>query len=234
VNIFPRGSPSGRHLVFSTTVNLRWEIMEYSLASGSFATLTSFPGIATGAAYSPDGKWVAVTLSKDGNPEIYLVDRKGRVRRQLTHHWAIDTSPSWSPDGSQIAFISDRSGTPQVYVMGADGTNPRRLTFAGTYNQEPDWSPKGKEIVFTARDERHVFDLFTVDTADGSQIRRLTQDQGHNESARWSPDGRQIVFVSTRGGAKQLYFMLTDTRETRLVPGAGRSAQTPAWSPRPR
>ena len=144
----------------------------------------------------------------------------------------IDTSATWSPDGSRIAFVSDRSGTPQLYVMGRDGGDTKRLTFRGNYNQEPDWSPKGNEIVFTARDERAKFDLFVVDVADGQKVNRLTQDEGQHESARWAPDGRQIIFTSTRGGASRLYFMITETRETRPVPGGRSGVYTPAWSPR--
>jgi TolB protein len=234
VNLFPRWSPDGNHIVFSTTVNAKWEIVRHSLASGSLTTLTSFPGIALGAAYSPDGKWIAASLSKDGNAEIYLLSPGGRVRRRLTHHWGIDTSPTWSPDGQRIAFVSDRHGTPQIFVMDKSGGDVRRLTFRGNYNQEPDWSPRGHELVFTARDEHAKFDLFTVDVKDGMQVARLTQDEGNNESARWAPDGRQIVFSSTRKGASRLYYMLTETRETRPVPNAGKGAYTPAWSPRPR
>ena len=64
--------------------------------------------------------------------------------------------------------------------MNADGSNQRRLTFQGDYNQTPDWSPKGDLIAFTARDERAVFDIFTVRVSDGV-IQRLTQNQGNNE-----------------------------------------------------
>jgi TolB protein len=234
LNLFPRFSPSGAHIVYSTTVNARWEIVRHSFATGRNKTLTSFPGLALGAAYSPNGQSIAVSMSKDGNAEIYELDRGGKVLRRLTKNWSIDTSPTWSPDGSRIAFVSDRSGTPQVYVMRANGDHPKRLTFRGNYNQEPDWSPKGKELVFTARDERAKFDLFLVDVDDGLNVKRLTQDEGQNESGRFGPDGRQIVFSSTRSGAYQLFFMQTDTRETRPVPNAGRGVYTPAWSPRAR
>ena len=232
LNMFPRFSPDGGHLVYSTSVHGRWEIVRYAVHGAKRKTLTSFPGIALGAAYSPDGKHIAVALSKDGNAEIYLLHAGGGVIRKLTNHWGIDTSATWSPDGSRIAFVSDRSGTPQLYVMGRDGGDTKRLTFRGNYNQEPDWSPKGNEIVFTARDERAKFDLFVVDVADGQKVNRLTQDEGQHESARWAPDGRQIIFTSTRGGASRLYFMITETRETRPVPGGRSGVYTPAWSPR--
>ncbi|MCA9539367.1 MAG: PD40 domain-containing protein [Myxococcales bacterium] len=201
----------------------------FTLSGGEAKPLSSYQGLNMGAALSPDGRNLAVTLSKEGNPEIFLIDpNTGAVNKRLTNDWGIDASPAWSPDGGQIAFVSDRHGSPQIWVMNADGSNPRRLTFQGEYNQTPDWSPRGDKIAFTARDERNVFDLFTVDVADGS-ITRLTQNQGNNEEPTWSPDGRYIAFVSTRSGQSKLYIMTADGRiQTPVSTGKG-TYITPNW-----
>ena len=112
--------------------------------------------------------------------------------------------------------------------MNADGSNQRRLTFQGDYNQTPDWSPKGDLIAFTARDERAVFDIFTVRVSDGV-IQRLTQNQGNNEEPTWSPDGRFLAVVSTRKGKSKLYIMSKDGRyQTRISTGKG-AYYTPFW-----
>ena len=79
-------------------------------------------------ALSPDGTRIAFTSSRDGNPELYVMNRDGSNIRRLTNNPAIDTTPTWSPTGAQIAFTSDRTGSPQIYVMGADGLNLRRVT----------------------------------------------------------------------------------------------------------
>ncbi|MCC6751025.1 MAG: PD40 domain-containing protein, partial [Deltaproteobacteria bacterium] len=68
------------------------------------------PGLNTAAAWAPGGGRLAVTLSKDGNSEIYVISATGQVLKRLTHNAAIDTSPTWSPDGSQLAFVSNRGG----------------------------------------------------------------------------------------------------------------------------
>ncbi|MEE2788753.1 MAG: hypothetical protein VX589_15565 [Myxococcota bacterium] len=186
-------------------------------------------GLNTGAAISPDGKYVAVTLSKDGNPEIYLLHPDtGEIIRRVTKNWAIDTSPAWSPDGKTLAFVSDRHGSPQIWVTNLESGQARRLTFQGDYNQTPDWSPRGDLIAFTARDERAVFDLFTVNVIDGS-ITRLTQNQGNNEEPSWSPDGRYLVFTSTRNGRSKLYISTPDGRiQNQISTGKG-SYMTPNW-----
>ena len=41
-------------------------------------------GMNLGPAWSPDGKTMVVTLSKDGSPDLYLIDREGKIIRRLT------------------------------------------------------------------------------------------------------------------------------------------------------
>lgn len=201
----------------------------FVLTGGEARPFSSTKGLNTGAALSPDGRSVAVTLSKDGQPEIYLLDpNTGAIQKRLTNNWAIDTSPSWSPDGRRLAFVSDRHGSPQIWTMNADGSDQKRITFQGEYNQTPDWSPRGDKIAFTARDERNVFDIFTVSVDDGS-IERLTQNQGNNEEPTWSPDGRYLAFTSTRTGTSQLWIMTGDGRvQNRISVGKGPYI-TPFW-----
>ena len=202
----------------------------FAIAGGKAAPFSSYKGLNTGAVLSPDGKYVAATLSKDGNSEVYLLDAtSGAVVKRLTNSWGIDTSPSFSPDGSQIAFVSDRHGSPQIWLMKSDGSNQRRLTFNGDYNQTPAWSPRGDKVAFTARDERNVFDIFTVAVGTG-ELTRLTQNQGNNEEPSWSPDGRFMVFTSTRSGESKLYIMTSDGRiQTQVSTGKGMYL-TPFWA----
>ncbi len=192
--------------------------------------LSSRPGLNTGGALSPDGTSMVVTLTQDGQAEIYLISPSdGSIIRRLTDNRAEDITPSWSPDGAQITFVSDRSGGPQIYVMNRDGSDQRRLTFHGTYNTTPDWSPDGTRIAFTGRDSHNRLDVFTVDIA-SSYLQRLTQDQGDNEGPSWSASGRYIVFSSTReGGDPRLYMMTEDGHAQTLLTREGSGYTMPAW-----
>ncbi len=196
---------------------------------GTVKGISARSGLNTGAALSPNGNLLAATLSHEGSSDIYLLDpNSGDIRRRLTMSRGIDISPTWSPDGSQLAFVSDREGTPQIWVMNADGSGQRRVTFLGRYNQSPAWSPKGDLISFTSRDEKFVFDIFTIDPNDPKKITRLTQNQGNNEEPSWSPDGRHIVFSSTRSGRSELYIMTSDGfTQRQLTQGGG--FETPSW-----
>jgi hypothetical protein len=75
---------------------------------------------------SPDGKWVAYSISTpdlEANhsvKDIWLVSTDGRGEpKQLTQNGG-DTRPRWSSDGKQLAYLSVRDGVQQVYVLTMD------------------------------------------------------------------------------------------------------------------
>lgn len=230
INLLPSWSRSGREILFTSYIRHNPNL--YSVASAGGGTpklLSGERGLNTGGAMSPDGAKIALTLSRDGNSEIYVMNADGTGLKRLTNEWAIDSSPTWSPDSKQIAFVSARWGDPHIFLMNADGSGVKRLTERGTYNQTPDWSPRGDLIAFTARDERNVFDVFTVNPQT-KEIRRLTQDQGNNEEPSFSPDGSMIAFTSTREGTSQLWVMSADGQRQRRITKAG-GYSTPTWGP---
>ena len=64
--------------------------------------------------FSPDGTRIAFMSNRDGNSEIYVMNRDGSGVRRLTNHPAIDVDADLVAAGTQIAFTSDRAGTPQI------------------------------------------------------------------------------------------------------------------------
>ncbi len=193
INLLPAWGPGGS-IYYTSFV----EGFPYLYRTGQRKPVLSETGLNMGAAFH--GGKMAVVLSKDGNPEIYVGSAGGTGLRRVTNSGAIDVSPSWSPDGSKLAFVSDRHGSPQVFVMGAGGGGAKRVTYKGSYNQTPSWCPRpgSNLIAFTGRDGG-TYDVFTVD-AGSKQIRRLTQHQGRNMDPAFAPDCRSVAFWSSRGG----------------------------------
>ena len=114
-------------------------------STASASVVANFRGSNSAPAWSPDGKTLAVALSRDGGSQIFLVNPDGSgARRRITNSSAIDTEPRFSPDGKWIYFTSDRGGSPQIYRMPATGGEPQRVTFEGSYNVSPRLSPDGK------------------------------------------------------------------------------------------
>lgn len=240
INVMPRWSPDGRHLIFTSYLTGGANLYKINLKTRKMTRLRQRKGTYTGASFHPKTGQIAFAMTAQGSnaaADIYVSQSSGARRRRLTKSWGIDVSPSWSPDGKQLAFVSERYASPQIFLMNADGSGQTRLTFKGDYNQEPRWSPRGNEIMFTARDEFLKYDLFVIrlnKDASGAlkpTYRRLTQNQGTNLEATWSPDGRYILFVSTRVGERKLFIMNTDGSKQQLFLRGWGNFETPAWSP---
>ena len=182
-------------------------------------------------AWSPDGKYIAFSSTRDGNSEIYTINADGSGLKRLTYHPGIDTSPCWSPTSREIAFTSDRTGNPQIYQMDTDGLNVRRLSWQGSYNDSASWSPSRQysEIAWSSRIERGPFDI-VVYNLETQQIRQLTTGRGSNENPSWSPNGLHLLFTSSRTGSNQMFTMNRDGTNQRRITTQGNNT-TPRWGP---
>jgi len=230
-SLLPAYSPGGGEIAFTSFLRDNPDLWIVAASGGRARRVSKQAGLNTGAAWAPGGKTIALTLSFEGNSEIYSIRAAdGVVAEKLTQNPAIDSSPSFSADGSQIAFVSNRQGSPQIFVMPATGGAARRVTFQGRYNQTPRFSPRADrpQIAFTGRDETGTFDVFVLDLKSG-KVDRVTQNQGSNFDPTWAPDGRLLCYASSRGG---LYIANPETRhEVRVWKGG---AASPSWGPAPR
>jgi TolB protein len=214
-----------------------WNPDLFGLQLGAMKTwpISCFPKMNYAANWSPQRERIVLTLGKDGNSEIYTMDRSGNPKslQRLTWTPGIDSSPCWNPAGNQIVFVSDRTGTPQVHIVHADGTGDRLLTRQGAYNQAPVWSPKGDLIAYSSRGEDGHHNICTI-RLDGTDQRQLTRKQGNNEDPSWAPDGEHLVFASDRlrFSEFQIYIMRTDGSNQRPITDQSNN-HSPAWSPGP-
>ncbi|MBM4355557.1 MAG: hypothetical protein FJ109_17510 [Deltaproteobacteria bacterium] len=187
----------------------------------------AFEGLNSGIVWSRDGSTAAVTLSKDGDPDIYLlVGTTGEELARLTFSPGIDTSPSWSPTGTDLAFVSDREGTPQIFTMRASGEEQKRVTFAGFYNTSPNWHPFGPYVVYSS--QLSTYQIFRLDLRTGETV-QLTSGSGDSEDPEWSPDGRLIAYAYGRGKRQDIYVMNADGSNPRRLTSDEGPYYTPAW-----
>ncbi|MDQ7011284.1 MAG: DPP IV N-terminal domain-containing protein, partial [Mariprofundaceae bacterium] len=177
--------------------------------------------------FSPDGRYIAATLSYTGNAEIHIYDLKTRRWRQFTHHPGIDTTPTWSPDGKWIAFASNRSGNPQIYRQALDGGAAIRVTTVASYNTSPVWSPKGDRIALITR-RKWEYALATVQV-DGSNVRYLATGK-RIESPSWSPNAQMLLYSAENNGIRQIFRVPSWGGRAEAITSVGMDASDPAWS----
>ena len=230
INLSPSWSSDGQSIVYTSYKDRGPGLYQFALFTGKEVKWSPANGHYIGGQLSPDGQYVAATLERGGNSDLYLLDANGKVIRQLTSDSGIEVSPAWSPDSRQIVYVSDRSGSPQLYILEVAGGKSRRLTYNGSYNTAPAWSPKGDRIAYTGRVGRR-FAVFTI-SADGGDPRQLTSNSFDSEDPCWAPDGRFIAFASNRAGRYHLYVMQAGGENQRRLTGSGGDDTKPSWSPR--
>jgi TolB protein len=231
----PRFSPTLQEIVYMAygEANGPPRVYLQNVDSNRRELLGNFPGMSFAPRFSPDGTKVAMSLSQDGNTDLYEMDVRGHGMRRLTNTPAIDTSPCYSNDGTQIVFNSDRGGTQQLYVMGAGGGGEKRISFGDGRYATPVWSPRGDYIAFT----KIMGSSFGIGIMrpDGSGERLLTNGF-LVEGPTWAPNGRVLMYFKQqpngggRAGSVSLSAIDITGRFERQVP-TPTDASDPAWSP---
>lgn len=156
-------------------------------------------------AWSPDGKYLAFTSTRDENQEVYVLQLEDGAERRVTSDPAIDAHPAWSPDGKRLAFATARWGDLEIALINPDGTNLLRLTESPGLDDYPAWSPDGQRLAFVSNRDGN-FEIYLCN-ADGSNLVNLSQHEAIDSFPAWSPDGQRLAFVSNRDGGFEIYLL---------------------------
>jgi dipeptidyl aminopeptidase/acylaminoacyl peptidase len=140
---------------------------------------------------SPDGKQLALSSDRRGNPDLWLMPADGGEMTPLATDPTPDWSPRWSPDGSAIVFYAYRRGSRDIWVMPSRGGPARQLTQYPGQERYPSWSPDGRDIAFTAAGTRQVM----IVPAAGGEPRPFAAFEVTSE---WSPSGPLVLLRQGR------------------------------------
>jgi TolB protein len=190
-------------------------------------------------AWSPDGAWLAYTLtpkssspagavepqanvapgqigppSAIGGSSIWIVRADGTDARQVSADGVDSVAATWAPQGERIAFIAAVPGTPakiHVATVTESGlTDESVISGDGGEHWGPAWSPDGAQVAFVS-DRAGNDDVWVADLDGGLLgIRQLTDDQAGDWVPAFSPDGGRIAFVSDRTGEPEIWSMAAD------------------------
>lgn len=176
-------------------------------------------------AISPDGKWIAYTLTyaemkeNERRTEIWMVAASGGTARRFTSG-KNDSGPQWSPDGQWLAFLSTRgtgeAAKPQVYMISPFGGEADKLTDAKAGVSAFAWSADSKRIAYVAqvplteaeekkqkdKDDAQVVDanfrfshLWTIDVESKKATEVVKADLVLSDP-QFSPDGKRLSYTA--------------------------------------
>ncbi len=216
-------APDGQTLAF----DLLGDIYTMPIAGGTPVRIAEGLAWEVQPRFSPDGKRIAFTSDRGGGDNIWVMNRDGSDKQQVTkEEFRLLYQPSWSADGRFIAakkhFTTGRSlGTGEIWLYHASGGGGVALVKKPNEQHqkelgEPVFSPDGKGIYFTRNITRGpIFeyaqdsntDLFNIERydLDTGEISTVASGPGGSVRPTPSPDGKTIAFVRRERARSKLY-----------------------------
>ncbi|MEM7342857.1 MAG: hypothetical protein AAF485_01315 [Chloroflexota bacterium] len=228
----PAWSPAWIRIVFQSNRHGNWDI--FSMRADCDMTspdakslcdlrqLTNNPADDMRPTWSPDGRFIAFVSTRDGNPEIYVMDKNGQNQRRLTFHPGGDWQPAWYNDNQHLVFTSDRNGNNDIYQL----TVPSFTS--STLSTELDLIP----LITHPADDRDP-----VIKPGGKQLLFLSNRDEFNrvyEFEKWGPALKPhlsspefeytTLFTITQGIEPVAHFSLVDYSEVLISAGQGKNS----------
>ncbi len=182
--------------------------------------LTDAPGYDAEATVCGKDGSIIFTSVRDGDIELYRMDKDGKNVKRLTHTPGYDGGAFFNKDCSKIVWRASRPKPGkeledfqgllkqglvrptklELYVANADGSDARQVTYLNAASFAPFFFPNRDRIVFSSNagdPKGREFDIWAINS-DGTQLERITHTKGFDGFPMFSPDGQWLIFASNR------------------------------------
>jgi len=222
----PLLSPDGRWIAFNSNRSGNQAVYIVSSGGGTPRRLTWHPAPATVRGWSPDGKKILYSTTRDNAPSsfarLWTVSAEGGPSAMLTKQWASDGS--FSPDGSQV--IIDRvqrwdvewrnyrggQNTPLI-ILNLEDQGEKLIPNESTIDIQPLWL--GDRVYFLSdRDNTSNIWSYTPATEELQQVTHLTGSDikwldGYGNMLAYERDGYLHTLDLSSGETRQLNITIT-------------------------
>ena len=222
-------SPDGKDIVF----DILGDIYIMPISGGTAKLLSGGAAFDVQPRFSPNGRYISYTSDKSGGDNIWIMNRDGSNKRQITkENFRLLNNATWMPNSEYIVarkhFTGTRSlGAGEMWMYNINGGDGVQLTKRKNDQQdagEPNISPNGKFLYYSedvtpgptfeySKDPNGTIyaikqlDLNTGKTTD------LIKQQGGAARPQISPDGKLMAFVKRVRLKSVLYIQNIQTGE---------------------
>jgi Tol biopolymer transport system component/DNA-binding winged helix-turn-helix (wHTH) protein len=202
----PTFSPDGSQVAFGWDGGSNgkgYDLYVKVIGSDKPLRLTYHPADWLSAAWSPDGRSIAISRVAGEDSGIYLIPPTGGPERKLAARRLgiyVGTNYgkeiSWSPDGKFLAYIGlSAKDALQPFLLSLDTLERTQIQTNCPQVEIPTFSPGGTFLAWNCQDTEFRSSLMLLRLKDGRQIHLLSRPDKILGLA-WSSDEHRIVFSS--------------------------------------
>jgi dipeptidyl aminopeptidase/acylaminoacyl peptidase len=176
------------------------------------------------AAWSPDGRRVAVMSNAPGITAIQVYDLDRRTLTQITPNTHEAGEPAWASDGQRLAYTWNEDGDVSVRVHDLLDGSVTTLRVGDGVHSHPRFTPDGQQLLALFNSAGHPGDLWAFDLRKGrkrSRARAVTHSLPKSVDRRAFAVPRVVRWQSDRLTIPGLLYVPRGLRRAR--PGRGRA-----------
>ena len=231
LNVFPKWADKAQESYYYTTYNKTVPtLMRANLYTGKKEQILKSDGMIVASDVSSDGKKILLTMSPNGQSDIYMYDLVKKIKTKITKYKGIDVSGNFVENDTKVVFVSDRLKYPNIFAKKINERGIERLVYHGRNNSSA--TSYKDYIVYTSREgdnefSKGSFNLYLISTK-SDFIRRLTTT-GRNQFPKFSTDGESILFIKTYKGKSSLGIIRINYNKSFLFPLKSGKLQSIDW-----